>query len=89
MQTLQVSTNRQIVIPYEVVKQLNYQADDILEVVIKDNVLALKPTKSTEKPKSRFEEIMKYAGIGEVLKDKNNPDATVQEIREDRDSWQF
>lgn len=37
----------------------------------------------------RLNKLMKFAGCGQALVDKKNPDLTVKQLREDRDAWTY
>lgn len=89
MQTVQVNQQQQVIIPPKIIQQLNYHVNDVLEVQLIDNTIKLIPKVVVDDKEERFQALMQYAGIGLAMYDPKNPNATVDEIREDRDSWRF
>lgn len=88
MLVAQVTANHQLAIPQDILQRLNLHVGDKLKVNIKENTLTLEPVMD-KSVQDNLAFIEKYAGIGAILHNKNNPNATVEEIREDRDSWRF
>lgn len=86
MPTVRVREKSQITIPFEIGKKAGIRPNDILEVELTTNgFVVLKPVHA--KTEDRLSAIMKYKGAGAEIADKNNPNATIEAVRNDRDTW--
>lgn len=87
MTTVLVRENRQITIPSDIGKLAGIEPNDVLEIEVTAQGIFLRPIHKDQQ--GRLDKLMKFAGSGQALVDKENPDFTIKQLREDRDAWTY
>lgn len=84
MQNVQVVNHGQISLPPEIMQKMNIYPNDVLNIAVVDNSIMLTHTQP-KKISAKLNSFMAFKGVGESIADKDNPNSTIQAVREDRE----